>query len=39
MLFLSTALLLFLLKEGSQYSRLWFVLWYSFTNNIKKIKS
>ena len=29
MLFLSTALLLFLLKEGSQYSRLWFVLWYS----------
>jgi putative colanic acid biosynthesis UDP-glucose lipid carrier transferase len=29
MLFLSTALLLFLLKEGSQYSRLWFVFWYS----------
>jgi putative colanic acid biosynthesis UDP-glucose lipid carrier transferase len=29
MLFLSTALLLFLLKEGGQYSRLWFVLWYS----------
>ncbi len=28
MLFLSTALLLFLLKEGGQYSRLWFVLWY-----------
>ncbi len=28
MLFLSTALLLFLLKEGSHYSRLWFVLWY-----------
>ncbi|WP_069469691.1 undecaprenyl-phosphate glucose phosphotransferase [Candidatus Marithrix sp. Canyon 246] len=29
MLFLSTALLLFLLKEGSEYSRLWFVFWYS----------
>ncbi len=28
MLFLSTALLLFLLKEGSHYSRLWLVLWY-----------
>jgi putative colanic acid biosynthesis UDP-glucose lipid carrier transferase len=30
MLFLSTALLLFLLKEGSHFSRIWFVLWYSF---------
>ena len=33
-LFLCTALLLFLLKDSSQYSRIWFILWYSFALTI-----